>query len=166
MTKKFSQSPPIWLNHATFLMSTLSSAGAARALLPRALQALPPHTHVSTTTRFAALEFRYPAGDAERGRTLFAGVLDRFPRRWDVWGVLLDLEMGRGADNRAAVRALLARVLATPGLRPKTAAAFFRRWVAFEEGLPPAEGDVAGARARAAEWVRAAKEKSAQDGEE
>ncbi|KAI9820992.1 MAG: rRNA biogenesis protein rrp5 [Thelocarpon impressellum] len=154
MSKKFSQSPRVWQNHATYLMQTLSQPAMARALLPRALQALPPHAHIATTTKFAALEFRSPAGDAERGRTLFEGLLASFPRRWDLWNVFLDLEMAGG--DAEAVRALFKRTVAAKGLKGKTARAFFKRWVAFEEGLSR-EGNVADVQARAAEWVRSAK---------
>ncbi|KAI9852213.1 MAG: rRNA biogenesis protein rrp5 [Thelocarpon superellum] len=171
MVKKFSQSPSIWYNAATFHMQTLSSPGTARSLLPRALQALPPHTHVATTTKFASLEFHSASGDAERGRTLFEGVLSNFPKRWDLWNVLLDLEMSKtgrtdqkgdreggegqdegGRDER--IRNLFARIVALPGLKPKPARAFFKRWREFEVRLPSSTGRVQEVENRAATWVR------------
>lgn len=36
----------------------------------------------------AVLEFKY--GDAERGKTIFEGIVDSYPKRLDVWGVYID----------------------------------------------------------------------------
>ena len=150
MTKKFSQDPKIWLNHATFLFDTLASPPRARDLLPRALQSLPKHTHLDLTSKFAQLEFRYPNGDPERGRTIFEGLLSTFPKRLDLWNVLVDLEIKAG--DKEQVRRIFKRV--TSGkLKPKKAKFFFKRWVDFEER----EGDekrVEGVTARAAEYVK------------
>ncbi|KAI9678540.1 MAG: rRNA biogenesis protein rrp5 [Caeruleum heppii] len=160
MTKKFSASPRIWTNYATFLFNTVAAADRARALLPRALQALPPHTHIQTTSQFGALEFRSPAGDPERGRTLFEGLLATFPKRLDRWTVLLDLEMRVG--DRERVRALFERVLRIPGLKAKKARFFFKRWAEWEEkgGDQRMVGKV---RERAEEFVR--RERERKDGE-
>ena len=46
-------------------------------------------------------------GDAERGRSLFEGVLRNFPKRLDVLSVYLDQEVARGDAQR--VRALFDR---------------------------------------------------------
>ena len=151
MTKKFSQDPKIWLNHATFLFDTLASPARARDLLPRALQCLPKHTHLDLTSKFAQLEFRYPTGDSERGRTIFEGLLSTFPKRLDLWNVLIDLETKAG--DKEQVRRLFKRVTTGARLKPKKAKFFFKRWVDFEER----EGDekrVEGVTARAAEYVK------------
>ena len=177
MTKKFSQSPGVWHNYATFLMQTRSSPTAARALLPRALQALPGHVHLATTQRFGSLEFQSKAGDAERGRTLFEGLLSTFPRRWDLWSVLLDAEISllqkldpiaegglqQQAQSAETVRHLFSRVTGSKGLRPKSARAFFKRWTAFEEGVASGPESSRKSRVevvenRAREWVRRVKE--------
>ena len=150
MTKKFSQDPKIWLNYATFLFDTLAAPQRARDLLPRALQSLPKHTHLDLTSKFAYLEFRSPNGDAERGRTIFEGLLSTFPKRLDLWNVLLDLEIKAG--DKEQVRRLFRRV--TGGkLKAKKAKFFFKRWLEFEER----EGDaksVEGVKARATEFVK------------
>ena len=162
------------------MFNTTQDAQAARALLPRALQCLPEHSQLSTTSKFAALEFRSPAGDPERGRTLFEGLIASWPRRWDFWGILLDLEISRvGREAKVSVsdkdskgdkarkdskqqdtaavdgiRKLFNRVLGCKGLKDKTARSFFRKWVAFEEGLGAKSGQVEVVKRKAGEWVR------------
>lgn len=166
MLKKFTQDPKVWINYATFLFGTATDAestdtagGAdkARALLPRALQTLPKHTHFDLTLKFAQLEFKQSgnAGVPERGRTLFEGLLSAFPKRIDLFNVLLDLELTL-EDNEATVRGLFERIFAGPRkLKPKQAKYFFKRWLAFEEGVGGGnERRVDEVKAKAAEWVR------------
>ena len=150
MVKKFSQDPKAWLNYATFLFDTMAAPQQARDLLPRALQSLPKHHHVDLTSKFAQLEFRSANGNAERGRTIFEGLLSTFPKRLDLWNVMLDLEIKAGDKDR--VRRLFGRVTASK-LKAKKAKYFFKRWLEFEEK----EGDDQSCekvKARAAEYVR------------
>lgn len=156
--KRFSaQSPGLWLNYATFLMTTKNEPDRARDLLPRATQSLPPHTHLELTSKYAQLELRSPNGNPERGRTFFEGLFSTWPKRLDLWNVLLDLEIklvgsssrnGRngGGDGgvegdesdddggKERVRSLFERVLSL-GLKPRKAKWFFKRWLSFEEEL-------------------------------
>ena len=150
MVKKFSQNPKVWLNYATFLFNTVGAPARARALLPRAMQSLPKYDHLDITSKFAQLEFRSPNGDAERGRTIFEGLVSTFPKRIDLWNVLLDLEIKQG--DKEQVRRLLERVT-TGKLKPRKAKYFFKRWLDFEEK----EGNVKSCemvKAKAAEYVR------------
>ncbi|MCJ1281625.1 rRNA biogenesis protein rrp5 [Xylographa opegraphella] len=150
MVKKFSQDPKVWLNHATFLFDTVAAPQRARDLLPRALQSLSKHHHVDLTSKFAQMEFRSANGDAERGRTIFEGLLITFPKRLDLWNVMLDLEVKAGDKDQ--VRRLFGRVTSSK-LKPKKAKYFFKRWLEFEEK----EGDAQSCekvKARAAEYVR------------
>ncbi|EQL36161.1 hypothetical protein BDFG_02402 [Blastomyces dermatitidis ATCC 26199] len=170
LKKKFTQSPNIYLNFATFLFDTLAEPERARALLPRAIQALPAHTHVDITSKFGQLEFRSPNGDIERGRTIFEGLLSSFPKRVDLWNVLLDLEIKSGEVEQ--VRRLFERVLglghgiAADGtktvskkLKDKQAKFFFKKWLTFEEKAGDGnEKMVDEVKARAAEYVKAVKE--------
>ena len=162
MLKKFSQSPSIWTNYAAFLFDTISDAARARLLLSRALHALPPYTHVEITSKFASLEFRSQSGDAERGRTIFEGLLESFPKRIDLWNVLLDLEIKLAADgDKAAVRRLFERVTSSSAVKKKrkTAKFFFKRWLDWEE--KDAGGDerkVEAVKKKAAEYVRTAEQ--------
>ncbi|MCJ1391614.1 rRNA biogenesis protein rrp5 [Xylographa bjoerkii] len=150
MVKKFSQDPKVWLNHATFLFDTMAAPQRARDLLPRALQSLPKHHHVDLTSKFAHLEFRSANGDAERGRTIFEGLLSTFPKRLDLWNVMLDLEIKLGDKDQ--VRRLFGRVTSSK-LKTKKAKYFFKRWLEYEEK----EGDAQRCekvKAKAAEYVR------------
>ncbi|KAJ5690552.1 RRNA biogenesis protein RRP5 [Penicillium macrosclerotiorum] len=152
MKKKIStQSPKFFLNYASFLFDTMAAPERARALLPRALQSLPTHTHVETTSKFGQLEFRSANGDAERGRTVFEGLLSSFPKRIDLWNVLLDLEIKAGDADQ--VRRLFERVLglqrkkgavqvdASKKVKPKQARFLFKKWLAFEEKLAVENND-------------------------
>ncbi|CZR57375.1 related to ribosomal RNA processing protein RRP5 [Phialocephala subalpina] len=162
LVKKFSQSPTVWYNYAHFLHTTLSSPDRARALLPRATQSLLPHTHLNLTLKFAALEFHSPSGSAERGRTMFEGLLSTFPKRLDIWNQLLDLETQQGDQD--VIRGVFERVLKTKGLKPKGAKAWFKRWSEWEEknGDKKSREKV---KAKAAEWVsNAARKKGAAEG--
>ena len=154
--KKHGKSPDLHLNYATFLMTTVAAPDRARALLPRAMQSLPPHTHLALTSKFAQLEFTSPNGDPERGRTVFETLLAQWPKRLDLWNVLIDLELKQGGDKEV-VRKLFERVTSAgsggPPLKTKQAKFFFKRWLEFEEK----EGDGKSqerVKALAAEFVR------------
>ena len=45
---------------------------------------------LKTISRFAQLEYKY--GEAERGKTLFEGIVDSHPKRWDLWSIYMDME--------------------------------------------------------------------------
>ena len=183
--KIFHQSPKFFINYITFLFDSMASPERGRALLPRALQSLPRHTHIETTSKFGQLEFRSPNGDIERGRTVFEGLLSSFPKRIDLWNVLLDLEIksagvSDGKDGSVdQVRRLFERVLGIRDVRksgaasvgdggggkvkPKHAKFFFKKWLDYEERLSRLEGVrnekmIEDIKARAAEYVKALKE--------
>jgi rRNA biogenesis protein RRP5 len=168
LEKKISRNPKFFLNYATFLFDTMASPERGRMLLPRALQSLPPHAHIEVTSRFAQLEYRSPNGDMERGRTVFEGLLSSFPKRIDLWNVLLDLEIKGGGSEQ--VRRLFERVLGPSAmitygkkgksgevldddkkrLKPKQARFFFGKWLTFEEKL----NDMGGGNGKILEEVR------------
>lgn len=160
--KKHTQDPALYINYATFLMTTLNAPDRARALLPRAMQALPTHAHLALTSKFAQLEFNSPNGDAERGRTVFETLLSQWPKRLDLWNVLLDLEIKQRDQER--VRQLFERITGSAsGLKPRKAKFFFKRWLEFEEK----SGDGKSAervKGLAAEYVRAQGQGKAGDG--
>nr|KMM66237.1 rRNA biogenesis protein RRP5 [Coccidioides posadasii RMSCC 3488] len=172
LKKKFTQSPNLFLNYANFLFDTMAAPDRGRALLPRAMQSLPPHTHVELTSKFGQLEFRSLHGDVERGRTVFEGLLSSFPKRVDLWNILLDLEIKVGDVDQ--VRRLFERVLGIgrgvgadgskagmKKLKDKQAKFFFKKWLTFEEKI--SNGDdkmVDEVKARAAEYVKSLKEDS------
>jgi rRNA biogenesis protein RRP5 len=157
--KKFgAQDPKVWVNYATFLFDT-GEPDRARALLPNAIRVLPRFTHFDVTLKFANLEFKSPAGVAERGRTIFEGLIASYPKRLDLFDVRLDLEM-KGSEQdplqKEEVRRVFERVFEMK-LKPKQANRFFKRWLKFEEEQGD-ERSVDKVKARAAEWARTARE--------
>ncbi|GAA5914525.1 hypothetical protein JCM6882_000408 [Rhodosporidiobolus microsporus] len=132
--KKFSQSPEVWTLFAQFYLSH-GRPSEARELLPRSLKSLEKRDHVATISKFAQLEFKL--GDAERGRTIFEGIIDSYPKRLDLWLVYVDMEIKQ--RNIAGVRALFDRTLAQR-LSSKKGKSVFKKWLAFEKD----HGDDAG----------------------
>lgn len=116
------------------------------------MQSLPPHSHLSVTKDFALLEFNTPHGDLERGRTLFEGLLGTFPKRLDLWNILLDAEIRLG--EKELVRALFERVTTGgPKLKSKKAKFFFKKWLDYENKAGD-EKSRDRVKAKAAEYVR------------
>ncbi len=165
MLKSFGRhDPKLWLNYATFCFDNLHLPEQGRALLSRALHTLPPFTHFDLTLKFAALEFKSPSGLPERGRTIFEGLLASFPKRLDLFSVLLDLEM-KQSEHKEVVRGLFERIFAGRKVKAKQARFFFKRWLEFEER----EGDdasVDNVKLRAADWVRKSGEEGRSTGDE
>ena len=156
MLKEFTQDPKVWVNYGTFLFDTVGDADKGRDILPRALQILPKFTHLDVTSKFAQLEFKSSAGLPERGRTIFEGLISSFPKRIDLYNVLLDLEMKLNGQEQ--IRSLFERIF-TSKLKPKQAKYFFKRWLAFEETVGD-ERRIDGVKARAATWIRSAGKES------
>lgn len=114
--------------------------------------------------RFAALEFRSPHGDREQGRTLFESLLATYPKKFDLWNQLVDLETSpalasssssSSATDPAVIRDLFERGSKVKGLKPRQAKAWFRRWAAWEEKNGDAKSRER-VSALAQEWARAA----------
>ncbi|EEU39143.1 uncharacterized protein NECHADRAFT_43434 [Fusarium vanettenii 77-13-4] len=158
MVKKFgAKAPNVWLNYAHFLHVTRNDAARARSLLPRATQQLDSRHSQNLVSRFAALEFRSPNGEPERGRTMFEGLLAAWPKKGDLWGQLLDLESGLAEADPTAVRDVFERRTRVKGLKPQQAEKWFRRWATWEEKLDPKGKDRVMAKAQ--EWAAAFKAK-------
>lgn len=148
LLKKFSAFPDSWAKYAEYHLKR-GEVEAARALLPRSLQSLDKSKHLEMTQKFAVLEFKY--GEAERGKTLFEGILDRYPKRLDVWNVYVD-QVAKAGDI-GAVRVLVERALGRK-MTAKRAKFVFKKWLSVESRI----GDAAGAekaKTRAREWVAA-----------
>lgn len=155
--KDLTATESFWLNYATFLMTTLNRPDAARALNQRALQSVDTSLHLHLTAKFAALEFRSPNGDAERGRTIFEGLLNTYPGKAELWDQFVDLEKAKGEMGN--VGSLFERMVAGR-MKPRRAKYVFKRWVEFEEALGEKK-HVERVRRLAEEWVerrRAVKE--------
>lgn len=128
--KSFTPDPMFWLSYAAFLMDVIlpPSPDRARALLQRAMQSVPAPQHRYLTQKFAALEFKSVNGDAERGRTIFEGLVDTWPKKGDVWDMYLSLEMSHGTEE--AVRGLFERMSKVG--KKKRAGAVFKKWAEWE----------------------------------
>jgi rRNA biogenesis protein RRP5 len=129
--KSFTPDPNFWLGYAAFLMDVLSppSPARARALLQRATQSVPSNQHRHLTQKFAALEFKSANGDAERGRTIFEGLVSTWPKKGDVWDIYLSLEISHGSDEN--VRDLFERMSKVG--KKKRARTVFKNWAEWEE---------------------------------
>ncbi|KAJ4304261.1 rRNA biogenesis protein rrp5 [Collariella sp. IMI 366227] len=111
LKKHGARSAQVWINYAHFLHATLNQPDRARALLKRATQVLTSSNPSSSSSqialsllpKFAALEFRSPNGDREQGRTLFESLLATYPKKFDLWNQLVDLEMTGGDEGETAV---------------------------------------------------------------
>ncbi|GAA97773.1 uncharacterized protein L969DRAFT_42922 [Mixia osmundae IAM 14324] len=125
--KKFSQSSKVWTIFATYLHERRKSSDA-RELVARSMKSLPQRKHVKTAAKFAQVEFKH--GDAERGRTMFEGIIDSYPKRLDLWLVYIDMEAR--SQNMAAVRFLFDRLLAQK-LSTKKAKSVLKKWLSLEK---------------------------------
>ncbi|TKA23532.1 hypothetical protein B0A50_07110 [Salinomyces thailandicus] len=172
--KAFRASSEVWLNYASFLLERMKRSASARALLPRSLKSVPSSQHRMLTAKFAALEFRSEQGDAERGRTIFEGLVAEFPKwtvGWDMW---VDLETSRMThteseevkkEQKEKVRSLYGRMVKEK-IKKRRAKFLFKKWLEFEEK----EGSVKDAervKALARDFVESLQSKSgAEDMEE
>lgn len=85
---------------------------------------------------------------------MFEGLLSKWPKRLDLWNVLLDLEMGQGegAEKIARVRGVFERIV-KGRLNGRKAKWVFKRWLEYEER----EGDGRGqerVKAKATEYAK------------
>lgn len=81
------------------------------------------------------MEFKL--GDAERGRTIFEGLVSSYPKRTDIWSVYCDMEIK--AKEMDVARRLLERLLqlAWPSKNMKF---FLKKYLEFEKKHGSAEG--------------------------
>lgn len=147
--KKFGKSSKVWAQFGEFYLKQ-GKLEEARKLLPRSLQSLEKRKHLKTISRFAQME--YKLGDPERGRTLFEGIVDSHPKRWDLWSVYIDMEAGQ--KDIQFIRNLMARVLALKMTSHK-AKAFFKKWLDLEKRIGDEEG-VDAVKQKAVEWTQRA----------
>ncbi|KAJ1654320.1 rRNA biogenesis protein rrp5, partial [Dispira simplex] len=89
LLEKFSQSCKAWTLFASFYLAQ-GQPDKVQDLLQRCVQTLPKRKHLKAIKTFAVLEFKQ--GDAERGRTIFEGILSNYPNRLDLWSIYIDME--------------------------------------------------------------------------
>jgi len=133
--KKFPQSQTVWLAYMTYLFSA-NHLEAGRKELPKCLTVLPRAKHPQVVSKAALLEYQY--GSAERGRSVFEGLLDSYPKRTDLWSVYIDAHIKAhtppkvAAPQLAEVRGLLERCCSIK-LKATKVRFFFKRWLDFEK---------------------------------
>ncbi|GKY90336.1 hypothetical protein MPSEU_000007600 [Mayamaea pseudoterrestris] len=134
MTKKFRDKKKVWLAHIAYLLKT-NRADEAQALSKRAMQSLPTHKHIETMSRFAQLVFEF--GKPEHARTIFDGLLLKYPKRLDLLFVYVDKELKHG-DVKHARELLERQVRDSPAegklkLNDKQMKKLFKKWYSVEE---------------------------------
>jgi rRNA biogenesis protein RRP5 len=95
--RKFPHSKKVWLALLAFLYRQGDLEGG-RKTLPRCLSALPRKKHPVVVSKAALLEYHH--GSQERGRSIFEGLLDNYPKRTDLWSVFLDAHIAANTPPR------------------------------------------------------------------
>lgn len=147
--KKFGYSSKVWTLFCEHYLRR-RNLEQARKLLPRSLQSLEKRKHLKTISKFAQLE--YKLGDAERGKTIFEGIADSHPKRWDLWSIYMDMEAGQG--DIQSLRNIFNRVFAIKMTSHK-AKSFFKKWLELERKIGDEEGASA-VKQKAVEWTQKA----------
>ncbi|TFK77280.1 hypothetical protein BDN72DRAFT_784291 [Pluteus cervinus] len=147
--KKFGKSSKVWTLFAEHHLRQ-GNVEEARKLLSRSLQSLEKRKHLKTISRFAQLEYRL--GEPERGKTLFEGIVDSHPKRWDLWSIYMDMEATQ--KDIQSLRNLFDRVLALKMTSHK-AKGFFKKWLELEKRLGDEDGQNA-VKEKAMEWTQKA----------
>ncbi|KAG6899782.1 hypothetical protein C0993_006968 [Termitomyces sp. T159_Od127] len=147
--KKFGRSSKVWTLFGEYYLRR-GNLEEARKLLPRSLQSLDQRKHLKTISKFAQLE--YKQGEPERGKTLFEGIIESHPKRWDLWAVYIDMEAGQG--DIQSLRNLFDRVFALKMTSHK-AKAFFKKWLELERKIGDEDG-AQNVKQKAIEWTQRA----------
>jgi len=132
--RKFPESKKVWIAFLTFLYQNADAEGA-RKVLPKSLAALPRRKHPVVVSKAAILE--YQTGSPDRGRSIFEGLLDSYPKRTDLWAVYFDAHLKAFTPPRVAepdfneIRPLFRRCGAM-SLKATKMRFFFKRWLDFE----------------------------------
>ena len=125
--KKFGFSSHVWTEYHRFLLRA-GRSDDARVMVAKSMQSLEKKKHVETVVGYALNDFRI--GDAERGRTVFEGLVDTYPKRLDIWWQYVDQETRAG--NAAQVRDLFERILSLKQSSKKVRSVL-KKWLAFEK---------------------------------
>uniref|UniRef100_A0A1J3HSM0 rRNA biogenesis protein RRP5 n=1 Tax=Noccaea caerulescens TaxID=107243 RepID=A0A1J3HSM0_NOCCA len=128
MIKKFKQSCKVWLRKVR--NSLKQHEEGIQSIVNRALLCLPRHKHIKFISQTAILEFK--CGVADRGRSLFEGVLREYPKRTDLWSVYLDQEIRLGEMD--VIRSLFERAISL-SLPPKKMKFLFKKFLEYEKSV-------------------------------
>ena len=90
---------------------------------------------IACISKFAQMEFK--VGDAERGKTIFEGIIESHPKQLDQWFIYTDM-LARKQDLgglRNVFEELLAHKLST-----KKAKSVFKKWLTIEKEIGDEQG--------------------------
>lgn len=136
-TKKFGFSSKVWVEYHRFLLRA-GRNDEARALIPRSMQSLEKRKHVKTIVACALDDFKMD--NVERGRTIFEGLVDTYPKRLDIWWQYIDQETRN--KNMTQARDLFDRILSLKQSSKKVKSVL-KKWLEVEKK----HGNEAGERA-------------------
>ncbi|CAH2053972.1 unnamed protein product [Thlaspi arvense] len=145
MVKKFKQSCKVWLKKVQSYLK--QNEEGVQSVVNRALLCLPRRKHIKFISQTAILEFK--CGVADRGRSLFEGVLREYPKRTDLWSVYLDQEIRLGEVD--VIRSLFERAISL-SLPPKKMKFLFKKYLTYEKAAGD-EGKVEYVKQRAMEYA-------------
>jgi len=128
MTRKFKESSRVWIKYGLYLIKN-QRIDEYRKLLQRSLLVLPKRKHLKVISKFAQIEFKH--GSAERGRTIFEGIMANYPKRVDLWNVYLDMEIR--LRNPTFITRLFERITSLK-LSSKKMKFFFKKWLNYAKG--------------------------------
>ncbi|CAE7210896.1 rrp5 [Symbiodinium necroappetens] len=140
-SRKFAHSKKVWIAFLTFLYQQGDAEGA-RKVLPKSLAALEKRKHPLVVSKTALLE--YQTGSPDRGRSIFEGLMDTYPKRTDLWSVYLDAHIKAFTPPKVPeadhdeIRALFRRCCSM-SLKATKMRFFFKRWLDFETRWGDAE---------------------------
>ncbi|KAK9062384.1 hypothetical protein SSX86_019570 [Deinandra increscens subsp. villosa] len=126
MIRKFKHSCKVWLRRIQRVIK--QNEDMVQSVVKRALICLPKHKHIKFITQTAISEFK--SGVADRGRSLFEGMLREYPKRTDLWSVYLDQEIRLGEED--VIRALFERTICLE-LPLKKMKFLFKKYLEFEK---------------------------------
>jgi len=137
MCKKFRSKKTVWIAQMRFLLK-LGKHSNAHDILKKSIRSLPNYKHVTVMAKLAQLEFEF--GSAERARTIFHGLLEKYSKRLDLVFVHVDKEIKHGGGIKAA-RAIFQRLINPPAgseKKPKKYSdkqmkSIFKKWFKVEE---------------------------------
>ncbi|GER39943.1 RNA binding [Striga asiatica] len=128
MCRKFKHSCKVWLRKIQTLLK--ENSDGVQSIVKRALLTLPRHKHIKFISQTAILEFK--CGVADRGRSMFEGMLREYPKRTDLWSVYLDQEIRFGDVD--LIRALFERAISL-SLPPRKMKFLFKKYLEYEKSI-------------------------------
>ncbi|KAI3625962.1 hypothetical protein CBS9595_001323 [Malassezia furfur] len=133
--KKFGFSTGVWVQWYQFYLRH-NRPDDAHALVPRSLQSLERRKHIKALTAYTLSE--YKMGDVEHARTLFETLVERYPKRLDLWWQYIDQEAR--LENISGVRMLMERAMTARHNSTKQTKALLQKWLVLEKRIGDARG--------------------------